>query len=343
MTVTERSGVLCIGTSVVDVGKVVDAYPARDHLALIEEISLSTGGGGLNMAVDLRQLGATYPIEFIAALGKDEYGDYIRSECARLAITTDRIRTVTSASTSFTDVMVERAGGRRTFFHHVGANAQFLATADDVKQSSARIMHIGAPGVMDAMDETTDGRNGWRTIVEAARELGMHTNLELSSVSPERLQEIVLPFLPSVDSVIINEFEAGGLTGIDYEAPAADLQPDWDTLERMARGLVNAGVRSLAVVHVPAGAVAVASDGRAWRQPSVLVEPTRVRSTTGAGDAFASGVVYGIHDDWAVEESLRLGAAAAAACLLDAHTSAGIAPARACLALADALGFRERP
>lgn len=343
MSDVQRSGVLCIGTSVVDVGKVIDVYPTRDHLAFIEEISLSTGGGGLNMAVDLRQLGATYPIEFIAAVGHDEYGDYIRSECARLDIETSRIRTVAGANTSFTDVMVECLGGRRTFFHHVGANARFLATPDDVRQSTARILHIGAPGVMAAMDETSDDRNGWRTLVEAARDLGMHTNLELSSVAPDRLREIVLPFLPSVNSVIINEFEAGGLTGIDYEAPAADAPPDWDTLEQMAHRLIDAGVQTLAVVHVPAGAVAADADGRVWRQPSVSVPPARVRSTTGAGDAFAAGVVFGLHDGWSVEAGLRLGAGAAAACLLSTHTSAGITSADACLRLAEEFGFRDRP
>ena len=51
-----RAGVLCAGTILVDVGKVIDASPALDHLATIERISLSTGGPALNMAVDLRLL-----------------------------------------------------------------------------------------------------------------------------------------------------------------------------------------------------------------------------------------------------------------------------------------------
>src|SRR2546430_367679 len=54
-------GVLCAGTMLVDVAKVIDAYPALDHLATIEQVSLSTGGPGLNMAVDLRMLGAALP------------------------------------------------------------------------------------------------------------------------------------------------------------------------------------------------------------------------------------------------------------------------------------------
>ena len=67
-----REGVLCAGTILVDVAKVIDAYPALDHLAMIEQVSLSTGGPGLNMAVDLRMLGAAFPIGVLGAVGDDD-------------------------------------------------------------------------------------------------------------------------------------------------------------------------------------------------------------------------------------------------------------------------------
>jgi Sugar kinases, ribokinase family len=81
-----REGVLCAGTILVDVAKVIDAYPALDHLAMIEQVSLSTGGPGLNMAVDLRMLGAAFPIGVLGAVGDDEHGAFILAECARLDI-----------------------------------------------------------------------------------------------------------------------------------------------------------------------------------------------------------------------------------------------------------------
>jgi sugar/nucleoside kinase (ribokinase family) len=79
-------GILCAGTILVDVGKVIDAYPALDRLATIEQIALSTGGPGLNMAVDLRLLGATFPIGLLGAVGDDEHAAFILAECARLGI-----------------------------------------------------------------------------------------------------------------------------------------------------------------------------------------------------------------------------------------------------------------
>ena len=336
-----RAGVLCAGTMVVDVAKVIDAYPALDHLATIEQVVLSTGGPGLNMAVDLRLLGAAFPIAMLGAVGDDEHAAFILAECARLGIDTAGVRTLAGAVTSFTDAMIERTGGRRTFFHHSGANALFDAPAAGLPDSRARILHAGAPGIHPVMDRPRPGGgNGWSALLRQAQAAGLHTNLELVSMAPGRTAEAALPCLPHLDSIVINELEAGALTGIDAPVPMADGPVDWPALEAMALGLIERGVSTLAVVHFPAGCVAAAPGGRTWRQGSVRVPPGQVRSTTGAGDAFAAGVILGLHEGWPVGRGLRLAVAAAAACVRSPHTSEGIKRAGACLAEADDAGYR---
>jgi sugar/nucleoside kinase (ribokinase family) len=108
----------------------------------------------------------------------------------------------------------------------------------------------------------------------------------------------------------------------------------------MAGGLIERGVARLAVVHFPAGSVAAAPDGSVWRHGSVRLPRNRIRSTTGAGDAFAAGVILGLHEDRPVEECLRLGAAVAAACVQGLTTSDSIGTAQTCLADAEQLGYR---
>ena len=284
----------------------IDAYPALDHLATIEQVSVSTGGPGLNMAVDLRMLGATF-----------------RSGCSAPSVTTSTppsswpnahgwtssmagVRTLTGAATSFTDAMIERDGGRRTFFHHSGANALFDASTADLQTSGARILHAGAPGIHPVMDSRRpDGGNGWSALLQRAQSAGLHTNLELVSLEPHRIAEVALPCLPYLDSIVINELEAGALTGVDAPVPTVDGPVDWPGLEAMALGMIERGVSVLAVVHFPAGCVAATSDGRTWRQGSVRLPREQVRSTTGAGDAFAAGVILGLHEGWPVERCLR--------------------------------------
>ncbi|MGI9137271.1 MAG: carbohydrate kinase family protein, partial [Candidatus Nanopelagicales bacterium] len=330
-----RSGVLCVGTAIVDVGKVIEAYPVLDHLVIIDEVFMSTGGAALNLSSDLRYLGAQFPVAVLAAIGEDENGRYILDECLRLGVERSAISVLPDVVTSFTDAMVEREGGRRTFFHYLGANAQLDASGFDIEGSSFRILHVGIPGLHPLMDAVrSDGSNGWADLMRRARRAGIHVNLELTSLAPEKVREVALPFLGHCDTVIINELEAGALTGIESEAPGADGPVDWASLESMARGLIELGVQSMAVVHFPAGAVAATADGRMIRQGSVRVPLNLLRSTTGAGDAFASGVLLGIHDGLEVEECLELGVAAAASCVQSPYTSRGLASAPECLAQA---------
>ena len=336
-----RRGVLCAGTAVVDLSKVIDHYPPLDHIAIIEEFSVSTGGPGLNMAVDLARLGASFPVAFAGVLGDDAYGDHVVEACRSAGIGTSGVVRVPGADTSFTDAMVERRGGRRTFFHHVGANALLTADLLDVESSDARILHLGAPGLHPMLDAPgPDGRNGWVELLERAQAAGIRTNLELVSLEPARMAEVAAPCLPHLDTIVINDLEAAALTGSDLEAGGADDPVPWVALEHLAQGLLERGVRGLAVVHFPAGCVAAAPDGRVWRQGSVRVPPDAVRSATGAGDAFAAGVVHGLHEEWPVQESLRLGVAAAASCLRSPTTSEGLETAPEALAAAERWGHR---
>jgi sugar/nucleoside kinase (ribokinase family) len=94
-----RAGVLCAGTIVVDVAKVIDAYPALDHLAMIEEVSVSTGGPALNMAIDLRRLGASFPVGLLGVVGDDGHGAFVLAECAREGVDTAGVRTAGDAAT----------------------------------------------------------------------------------------------------------------------------------------------------------------------------------------------------------------------------------------------------
>ena len=167
----------------------------------------------------------------------------------------------------------------------------------ELASSHARILHVGNLGAHPLMDVAdAAGSSGWSALLAAAQAAGMHTNLELAGFPPDRLAALAGPCLPYLDSIIVNELEAAALTGTSISASTADEAVDWAAMLALAQGLLERGVSGLAVVHFPAGSVGAAPDGRTWRQGSVLVPPDRVRSTTGAGDAFAAGVVFGLHE-----------------------------------------------
>lgn len=335
------NAVLCAGCVVVDVNKVIDAYPARDHLASILAVSPCTGGPGLNLAIDLARLGARFPIAIVGVVGHDTHGDFLRAECSRHGLDVAGLTAVDGAVTSFTDAMVEQEGGRRTFFHHVGANA--LLTPRLIIEQIARVrpafVHLGAPGLHPGMDAPTpDGGNGWTKVLQAATDAGAETNLELVDLPPARLRALALGCLPLLDTIVVNELEAAALVEATPPPSSVGEDIDWDAMDAIAHAVVARGIRQLAVVHFPAGCVAADPSGRTWRQGSVRMPPARVRGTTGAGDAFAAGVVFGRREAWPVEDCLRLGVAAAAACLTDLGTTDGVHQAEDVLHEADVLG-----
>ncbi|HET9657219.1 MAG TPA: carbohydrate kinase family protein [Kineosporiaceae bacterium] len=373
-----RRGVICAGSIIVDVNATIDHYPARERLALIEDASPSTGGPALNLAVDLRRLGADFPVDLQGVIGGDDHGRFVLDACAALGIGTCRVIRADGAATSYTDVMIERDGGRRTFFHHIGANGLLRpehvdvtvtlepgtpagtlgsatprpgthgsgdpASGDPVggRPLRPKLLHLGAPGLHPLLDAPDPyGGNGFSRVLAAAQSAGLRTNLELVSVDPERIRRAALPCLPHLDYLVINEVEAQALTGLGSEVASSDGAVDWPALEASAARLVELGVARLAVVHFPAGCVAAAPRGTVLRQGCVRMPAGSVRSTVGAGDAFAAGVLLGLHDDRPVEDCLELGVAAAAVSLLGRSTSDSLLPAGQCLDFARRNGFRD--
>jgi len=238
--------------------------------------------------------------------------------------------------------MVVRDGGTRTFFHHPGANALLAAEDVDVTGSSAKILHAGAPGLHPRMDAPGQGGgNHWASLLQAAQSVGMRTTMELVSLPDEQIRAVALPCLPHLDYLVINEIEAAALTGAQIRPADVDGHPNWSAFESVAIRLVELGVSRLVAVHFPAGCVAAAPGGLVWRQGSVRLPRSAVRNATGAGDAFAAGVIYGLHEELPVKQCLRLGVCVAAASLEGAATSDGVLPVAQCLALGDRHGFRS--
>lgn len=65
------------------------------------------------------------------------------------------------------------------------------------------------------------------------------------------------------------------------------------------------------MIHSPELAVAISHTEAVITVPSFWVEKHEVLSTLGAGDAFCSGVLYGLHHNLALHEVLKLGHALA--------------------------------
>jgi sugar/nucleoside kinase (ribokinase family) len=136
----------------------------------------------------------------------------------------------------------------------------------------------------------------------------------------------------------MNEFEIERTTGISTK-PNGRIS--LSAIESASHQLLTSGVGEWVIVHFPEGACALGHDGKFHIQGSLHVPQDRIIGTVGAGDAFAAGVLFGLHEDLPIDTALRYGVATAASCLFGAGTSDGILPIKDCLTLADEFGTRD--
>ena len=130
----------------------------------------------------------------------------------------------------------------------------------------------------------------------------------------------------------------GRTTGFTVRSPDGKL--DTVKLRHAAGALLQLGVRELVVIHFPEGAFARTRLGEDFWQPALKLPPRYIAGTAGAGDAFCTGMLWGLHEGWELKRGLLTGVCLAAASLSDPTCTAGIGPLVKSLALAKKFGFQ---
>ena len=334
-----RRGLLAGGNWIIDQVKIIDVYPQPEKLGNILGQSQGTGGGPYNVLIDLAKSGVRFPLFGAGLVGTDALGDQILADCRHHKIDTRALTQTSRASTSFTDVMTERATGRRTFFHDRGANAIWDGAGLGFKKTRARIFHLAYLLLLDALD-VPDKEFVTRSarLLAEAQASGLKTSVDVVSEDSNRFVRVVAPALKFVDYCILNEIEAGKTTGFKLRGPDGTL--DTVTLRHAAGALLQLGVRELVVIHFPEGAIARTRRGDDVWQSALRLPPKYIAGTAGAGDAFCAGVLLGLHEGWELQRSLLTGVCFAAASLSDPTCTAGVKSLSSSLALAKKFGFQ---
>ncbi len=332
-TSPHRTGLLAAGNFIIDHVKLIDYYPAEEMLATISAQSSSNGGGPYNVLKALAKLGAPFPLAAAGLLGADAGARWIFDDCAQHGIEVSQLRSSPNHATSYTDAFTVEDTGRRTFFHQPGANAVFAETQVDFANTTARFFYLGYLMLLDHLDALdASGGTGAARLLQRALEAGCVTFTDLVSKNHPDFARSAAAALPYVDYLCLNEVEAGQLVG-------ADLRPGgpWsaEATVAAAQQLLGKGVRQWVIIHAVEGAVAVCASGAVVQQTSLTLPPGFSQGATGAGDAFAAGLIYALHEGEPMAAALQLAVCTAAACLRHPSTSAGIGTRAECLALTE--------
>jgi sugar/nucleoside kinase (ribokinase family) len=283
---------------------------APGDLELVGPLGMAPGGCVANTGCTLAALGA--PVEVVGDAGDDELGRTLVRLMTARGVDTGGIRLVPGRSTSYS-VVVQPAGHDRSFWHHVGANAEFDGAAVDL--TGAGLVHVGYPPLLPAL--AADGGAGLHAVLSRARAAGLTTSLDLAVLDPASpaaredwpaLLRRVLPLVdvltPSVDDLrsvfgpAWNDLDAASLL-VELGAAVAMV-----TAGSAGARLCTAGPERFA----EAGVVLADLDPAAWSHGDLraAAPDVPVRTTVGAGDAATAGLLFGLLTNLDPERSLDL-------------------------------------
>lgn len=260
----------------VDKTKSAQVVEGTKHL----KTSLAAGGSAANTINGLAKLGAS--CGFIGKIGKDETGAFFVSDMKNSGISPMLIQSETESGKA---VALVSPDSERTFATFLGAAVELSDTdlkADDF--AGYHYLHIEGYLVQNhALIERA---------LQLAKEAGLKVSLDLASYNVvednlEFLQEMSRKY---VDILFANEDEARAFTG--------ESDPE-KALDKIAETV------NLAIVKVGSKGSFVKQNNTKYQVG--VIEATS-RDTTGAGDLYAGGFLFGLVNNLGLDKAGELGA-----------------------------------
>lgn len=227
--------------------------------------TVSSGGSAANTIHGLARLGVS--TGFIGKTGNDEMGRYFKEDMEKSNILTCLLG---SSADSGVAVALVSPDGERTFAVHLGAAVEL--SAEDLKPSfftGYDLLHIEGYLLQNySLIETA---------CDMAKKNGLEVSLDLASFNVVEAHRDFLAHISKdyADIIFANEDEAKAMTG---------HQPE-DALNNIAEWC------SIAIVKIGKDGSLIKKGNDTFRVDAITAAVT---DTTGAGDLYASGFIYGL-------------------------------------------------
>jgi sugar/nucleoside kinase (ribokinase family) len=298
----------CIGNAIVDViGKTDDAFlkaenltkssmmlidkeRAEDLYAKMEAAMEMSGGSAGNTAAGVASLGGKSA--YVGKVRDDQLGAIFAHDIKAIGVTFETTKSMNGAATARSLILVT-PDAHRTMNTYLGACIEL--GPDDIDPdmiASSKITYMEG-----YLWDPEGGKQAFRKAAKISHDAGNQVSLTLSDpFCVDRYREEFLEFIQGgVDILFANEDEVKSLYQTDdFDAALSAVRNHVDIacLTRSEKGSV---IVSKADIH------------------EIAAEPDiDVVDTTGAGDLFASGVLYGITNGHDLPTSGRIGSIAAA-------------------------------
>jgi sugar/nucleoside kinase (ribokinase family) len=278
-----RPPVLCIGVLVADIFvPPLERLPAAGELVATDDFLIQPGGCAANVALSLGALGTRAAV--CGRVGADMLGEFVVRDLKAHGIDVSSVLTTPEFGTSKT-VILPVVDDDRRYLHTFGANAALMASdIDDAALDAAEVVYVGGYLMLPALHEDELVARLTRA---RARGATVILDVALAAGSAQSLQDIG-GLLALADYFVPNIDEARALTG----ETDPHRQTDCLIQHGAQRVLIKLGERGTYVRS-------------AEREFEIAAPHVSTVDPSGAGDAFAAGLIVAIREGWDLERSVR--------------------------------------
>jgi len=260
-------------------------------LALTAEkltVEFAAGGSGANTMIGISQLGGR--TAFSGKIGRDEHGKLYREKLEYLGVSA---RLAEGDGSTGSSLVLVSDDGCRTMNTYLGM-CQELQAPDIEPEVIEAAKYLYLTGYLW---DTESQKKAVRAALDEAKRVGTRVALSLSDpFCVTRHKEDFKSLLQGYASMVFsNQEEAFTLLETDVTQEAVDTMSKWTETVVLTLGENGAIISHLGQTYY------------------IDPYPIRVEDTTGAGDAFAAGFLFGMTHDFSPLESGRIAAALAGA------------------------------
>lgn len=265
--------------------KTVDDVPRNDSIVYEQGISLP-GGCGSNVAIGLAKQGVDTLL--LARTGDDFIADLLFRTWDQVGVDARKVQRDGGLPTGTSVILVDSAAQPR-FIHTPGANTSLRVGTEEIHwllENQVKYLHVAGYFVLPGLLNDPFGE-----FLGRVRDRGISVSLDVVSTPAMDQPGPLWACLPHLDLFLCNLQEARRLTGEEE-------------MDRAAEVLRNKGARTVVIKMGRNGCWAAGEEGeRLVPAPAVQDEI----DTTGAGDAFAAGLLASLLRGEDIVESCRQG------------------------------------
>lgn len=276
--------IITLGDLNLDILFYLNRLPSKGGESLAPTLEVHPGGSAANVAVALSRLGLN--VGFIGAVGNDVIGEFLLRNMESENVDVSLL----ARKKDYTGVMViiVTRDGERTILGYRGAN-RLLSEKDVEEEYFKTIKYAFVSGY--ALLENPQKKAAYK-MMKIAREKGAKIFVDICEVLAGRTWSKLKKLLLLSDYLLMNERE--------FEMFIVD--------EKNISSIFEYGVEAIIVKRGCNGARTFTKQG-VCDMPAFRVEAV---DTTGAGDAFDAGFIYGIFRKYNMRRSLEIANALAA-------------------------------